>query len=466
MFSARPRGVPTLPFTPATGRTSLFGPLGDMPGVVSFAEGTHNGHSYSPEQIAQLVRNFAKFSTPDPEFGNTWYSPYISINHEEDGPLGLRFGTVTGCRHETLPDGRRGVVLDGSDVPELVAKLIEGGQLSQPSIEVFSVERDPVTGEETGFKDRNGNLVREPVLKCLTLLGDLPPAVKGLPDLPAVQFSARTPSRRFGERVETMQSRQEIIEALKALGFPVEMITGDVADEFLAGVLKTLQSVQAQAGATANPAAGAAADVPQQFAQADGASLTIPAGMAGAATGGVSNGSQPKSVTMKFADASSAAAMAGVLNGVFGRMAGLQTVVARTSQASEAQQLADRRRIIGEWGQRMTGAPGADGKPRPAYMLPAQFNAIAPGLEKFDHVTARKYADGKGTGSALSEELHNLESAFSTPLRTLGVEKLPDPSQDSRANRTPAAGGYGGGDDKAAVLAGMGGYGEKIAAKK
>jgi hypothetical protein len=121
--------------------------------------------------LRSLAANFKKY------LGE--YRPFVSLNHDD----GLRFGRITDC----YLDGDT-LYLDAEGIPVEVGRWVNEGKLAEPSIEFWS-------GPDYVGKD--GRPATGRVLKSLTLLGNQPPAVKGMPPLPAATFAHRGTVRRF-----------------------------------------------------------------------------------------------------------------------------------------------------------------------------------------------------------------------------------------------------------------------------
>lgn len=155
---------------------------GPMKRIAAFRPGTWDGRPVTAEHLRAMVQNFRDLSTgPRP-----YYRPFLSINHED----GLACGTITGADL----DAAATLFLDAANVPGEVLAWAKSDRLQAPSIEFW----DPGL-----FRMPDGSMNRSPVLKCLTLCGNMAPAVKGLPPLSAARFTDYTAARKFTPTPET-----------------------------------------------------------------------------------------------------------------------------------------------------------------------------------------------------------------------------------------------------------------------
>lgn len=189
-----------------------------MSRIASFRPGVWNGVPVSAQDLRDMVRNFAALSAgADP-----WHSAYVSLNHDD----GLSFGRVP--RAELDRDGV--LWLDAADMPAQVGAWVNSGQLQAPSIEFW---------EPGDFPMPDGTLNRTRVLKCLTLLGNNAPGVKGLGRLPVAKFHHAGKARTFSSpRRFTAMDRTAMLQALKTFGMDVGMIPSTVPDAVLESFLK------------------------------------------------------------------------------------------------------------------------------------------------------------------------------------------------------------------------------------
>lgn len=205
-------------------------PTSTMDDIASFRAGVQNGIPYTREQLAEAVDNFNRFSDGSPP----WYVPYLSINHND----GYAFGSIVAARMDG--DVLR---LSAEDIPLPVAQAVKAGRLRSPSIEFFGPKLDDDGNVVDAFRDEDGEMVPGLVIKCLTFLGNIPPAVKGLGPLP-------TPVRKFSHSAGELpvvkfsgesMDRQAMMTALQAAGMDTASITDAVPDEVLKAILDTIQ---------------------------------------------------------------------------------------------------------------------------------------------------------------------------------------------------------------------------------
>jgi hypothetical protein len=372
----------------ATATADTDEPTGPVRGIAAFRPGVHNGLPHSPEFLRQLVANFQKFSTgPAPH-----YTPYVSLNHDD----GLACGDVTAA---TLDGPEPQLVLDADNVPDTVRAWAKGGRLRQPSIEYFEPERDPKTGRVIdGFRDPDGHVVETPVLKALTLLGNKPPAVKGLKPLSAARFThTGGVVRRFSG--EAIMDRQAMLQALQAAGMDVSAVTDAVPDAVLQAMLACVQ----KAAATAPGTTQTMSDDDDTDDDDKGGTQTM------THAGG----------TVKFTDRTGAQRTGTLADFVADQQAQLdalragQTALARDQQQRLTEAKRDKVR-------RFCDELGVAGQ-----LVPAARPAMEQLLLNCDDVTVRKFADGKTDGSELAERMAALKAALPV-VRKFG-DKLADP---------------------------------------
>lgn len=446
--------------------------------IVAFAEGLHNGAYFPPSDLNSIISNFKRFSVAPRPGVRPYYVPFISINHKIGVPdgLGLNFGSITDAYAGKDDWGRQALILDADDIPDVVAQLIKDGQLVQPSIEVFEPSRFPDGRIKDGFRGPDGKVVETPVLKSLTFLGSFAPGVKGLSELPAVEFADRATVRKFSAacRVRKFSSahvgrptkfgsvtmdRAAKIAAIAALpggGEIAATIDDNTPESLIDMILKTLQDKANPASAETPPVT---VNTPSEGFSANGNQLTLPS--VGTATG--SGGQQPSAITLKFSDDNNGRSLATAF-GQFGNwMMAIQnqvgtlaktvnTVASVGANNLEAAKAAKVKRFFDE----MTGS-NADGK---AYMTPEQAAAhqksiLRPGAFDDTPGKVRKFAhDDKQTGTELDEQLDLIRRTYATPVRTFndhgtGTRRLTDPNTGNPRAGVPLVGGgsYGGGDN-------------------
>jgi len=318
-----------------------------MVGIASFRPGVQSGNNgpedYPLTDLRAIADNFKKFSSGERPF----YRPYISLNHDD----GLAFGRVTNAALNDV-DGEPTLVLDGNNIPLPVGSWINSGQLTAPSIEFWPAGT---------FIGPDGQPVNSPVLKCLTLLGNKPPAVKGLPDLPIATFAHRDAIvRRFDGAA--VPDRKTVIDQLMTEGMDVAGITDAIPHAFLIVALDAIRKAKIQTTRRAE--------------------YVTP-------------------VSVEFTDPA--------LSRQFNAL--------REQTARELRDSIDRRKAIvagkvREFRDEMTGAGQAV-----AFMSAAQFQAVEPRLLKLDDVAVRKFADGQATGTVLEEAFAKLRAVHARPVR-------------------------------------------------
>ena len=364
-------------------------PLCRMDGIASFRPGVQNGVPYTADQLHAAVENFHAFSQGSPPH----YTPYISLNHNDH----LAFGKLTDARMagDTL-------TLDGADIPHSVGAMVNGKQLRQPSIEFFLPNTDPATGRIVGgFRGPDGAVVTSPVIKCLTFLGNLPPAVKGLPDLPVATFAHRSAPTTFGGFVRTFSGvptmdRAAMLQALTDAGMDVSGITDVVPDEVLQAMLDVIQD-KAVAPQEAAPEVGAPVVAPMTAAPV----VTAHADPLAAA----GSGATPSAITVKFTDAAGKAVDGGAyLKGLNDQLAGLKARVDAESRRSVGHADAAKRATV----KRFLDEMAAD--PKGARIPPAQRPYHEKVLLAADAVAVVKFADGKTSGTALDELMRDMRA--------------------------------------------------------
>ncbi|MCS7168212.1 MAG: hypothetical protein RMI91_04760 [Gemmatales bacterium] len=146
--------------------------------VEIFAAGTWHGQTFGLAELDQIVENFERLSMRNPPI----VRPPVVIGHDEDQSWLRQSGwPAAGWVQDVWRDGRR-LLAHFSEVPPLVAQLINQRAYRQVSVELY---RDFVhEGQHYGW-----------TLRRVALLGGELPAVRGLADLPLAEFSEpETPS--------------------------------------------------------------------------------------------------------------------------------------------------------------------------------------------------------------------------------------------------------------------------------
>lgn len=363
-----------------------LGPDGPVKGLKVLVPGVRNGFTDTPDSIRLMAEAFAEYSKGD----TPYYRPFVSINHDD----GLSFGRITSA----FVHSDHSFDVDADGVPEKIREWMRKDRLTAPSIEYWP----PNT-----FRRPDGTPDPRPVLKCVTLLGNDAPAVKGLPPLSAAKYRDHSTGVRkysdFGDAVRTgpLVDRQAVASALVALGLPEVLITPSIPDELLQAVLALCQKV--------NPPIPAPVVKMSDTNKPDATQ-------------------QPADAVVKYRDAAGteqelkvpkaleplALQLSGVLDTV-------RTNAAASTAALRSSELEARRAKVRVFRDEMTGR--AD--PKKAFMTPAQFDTQEQLLLMLDHATVRKYADGKTDGTALDEAMDNIRNSFCTPVKVLG-EKIND----------------------------------------
>lgn len=349
-------------------------PLKRLPQVAAFKPGFWNGKSYGLGTLAALARNFGLLSTGD----RPYYRPYVSLNHDD----GLAFGRVSAAE---VKDGT--LFLDADDVPAEVARLSDRGQLQAPSIEFW---------EPGQFTMPDGTPNREPVLKCLTLLGNKPPGVKGLPPLPPATFAHRGKATKFAgtchPRGKLFMDRQAKIEMLKAAGFDASGLTDAVPDPVLDAIVAFVQG--AAAAASPPPAA------------------TPPAAM----SDDKDKDDKDKMDAMKFAAKKFSDQFAGILANQQATLAVIKAQSDALAREHAAQLAAVKTAKIKAFCDELQAA----GRLAPAARADMEFL-----LGKCDDVKVAKFADGKTDGTELAERMARLRAAL--PVVRTFADQMADP---------------------------------------
>lgn len=368
--------------------------LESLTDIASFRPGFWKGRQYTKEFVQALHDNFQRFSTGD----NPYYVPFLNINHKDE----LRHGSIVSARMQgdTL-------MLSANNIPPEVADWLRGKRLDERSIEFY--EPKVINGVQDGFFDESGKLVDGPVIRCLSLLGNESPAVKGLGPLPTPkpqsQFSER--SKRsvsyFSAKVSTMS--QELIDQLKALNFDVSLIPADATDDLLKAIIAAIQATNANTPEplpddnqmSGNPAAGTAVGT----GTAGGASLPAPsaASLAPMQAAGLTP-AQITTVT-KFMDdrALQAVALETQRNSAFLNKLRADAIVYASRMAAD-----EKRRK-----ESVINAFMDEHKNR---INPSQRPGVMRLLMKCDNGTVRAFSDGKTRGTELEEEMKSIVDTY------------------------------------------------------
>lgn len=383
---------------------SMPSPIQLVPGlrkVASFRPGNWNGRNFDKSFVQSLHDNFQKYSSGQ----NPWYTPFVNINHNDE----FRFGRI--AKTELGKDGT--LYLWAENLPQQVADWLTVHMLDERSIEFIEPQIDK-SGQLLGFTGPDGKIVRTPVLKCLSLLGNDVPAVKGLPPIPPVTYQMRDTGGivlKFSSRAGVKRMNEELLNQLRALGFDVSKLPPETTDDQLQNLI---QAIQAIFGGGTNGATNAATGT-------DGTQTNMAqAGTAGVASlnpGQVQTPApalpqlpqltgQPEQLILKFRDTiiGEVRSMLNPINQGLNQIRATQTAI--NSQAMQQAEAVKNGRI-GEFLDRM----GKVGKVSPA---------MRPGVESFlrkcDAVKVSKFsaklADGRESGTELDEQMNLIEATY------------------------------------------------------
>lgn len=162
--------------------------------VEIFATGVWHGQNFGEAELDQIADNFERLCLQNPPV----LRPPVVIGHEEDQSWLQRSGLpAAGWVQDVWREGRR-LLAHFSEVPPLVAQLINQRAYRQVSVELY---QDFVhEGQHYGW-----------TLRRVALLGGELPAVRGLADLPLAEFSEpQSPSIAIVRSVPTVA----IVDAL------------------------------------------------------------------------------------------------------------------------------------------------------------------------------------------------------------------------------------------------------------
>ncbi len=157
--------------------------LGMLRNIKAFSAGVHKGQKYTRDDLASMVENFRKFSSPA-STSKTKVVPPAKIGHEDDQPwlkssegpqrkedTGIpSMGQVVGMRQQGDD-----LFVDVNRMPYKIAKLIDAGAYHKISPEVYDNPPEGVPG-------------KGPMLRALSFLGGELPHIKDLGDLPLCDY--------------------------------------------------------------------------------------------------------------------------------------------------------------------------------------------------------------------------------------------------------------------------------------
>lgn len=375
--------------------------MATIPGLIAFVEGLRNGEVYDESDNDELVENFAKF--------RGYWQPYVSVDHEQNNAWkALSFGDVSNARkgrvkigksgkweptNEAGPGTKSALILDCSDIPDEVAQLVNQGRLPRVSVEFFD--------HTAPFIGPDDKPVMTNVLKSVSLLGAQSEASKGMPRPKAV-FSDRVgkkvtlPASANGRAKRFWSEPNMNLEQLKKILTDAGADVSQINDDGLAALLQMLTAAMGQQAAPPDQPAADATPVMGDDGKpvepdADDKKAKMFADMP---------------TLTKLVDAAVAKATS--------------PLKAQLAKVESANKLATAAKIK-QFRDDMTGVTN----PAKAYMTPVQFKALEPLLTAADDATPKRFADGKGQGTALDEAIAGLRLAYATPVKQFG-DKLQD----------------------------------------
>lgn len=351
--------------------------------VASFRPGVWNGRPFSRQFVQYLYDNFQEYSTGD----KPWYVPFVNLNHNDE----FRFGKIS--KAELDKSGT--LFLWAENLPVSVAQWLDAHMLDERSIEFIEPKIDPKTKAVLGFTLPDGSVCKTPVLKCLSLLGNDVPAVKGLPPMPAVSYMRDT-----GGRVSQFSSRtgprmnQELLNQLQALGFDLSKIPADATDDLLNEILKMVQAANKNVPA---PDPSKMSQLPNPAPAPTLTPTPAPAAPLTPALPGLQG--QPEQVIMKFFDT-----MLAPMRTEMNQLRAQASAAVTNSNASNER---NRDTIVTAFLDRM----GKSGQVSPA-MRPG----VEKSLKRCDYLKVSKFsaklADGREQGTDLEEQMNLIETTY------------------------------------------------------
>jgi hypothetical protein len=252
-----------------------FSLAGQLRQVELWASGHSDGGAYPPELADKLVANFRKFST-----GTDPYLPIpLVVGHDEDQRLleatGLAAaGWLTDVDAITTNEEigpRRKLIGNFNEVPEIAAEWIKTGQFRRVSIEFYE-----------DFVDHAGNH-HGPTIRRVSMLGAIPPRIKGLADLPLVVFAEKQnqPTKVLHFSEGKRMDRTSLIAGLQKLGMDTSLIPDSITDAVLNEFLRALTQASMamptggmQSNTSDRPAEEMQEDTDQAMGKTDGNPVT------------------------------------------------------------------------------------------------------------------------------------------------------------------------------------------------
>lgn len=150
-----------------------------IPGVEIFAAGTHRGQPYTRRDLAQIVANFEKFSSPRAR--KVMLRVPLVIGHEEDQEYLKRTDLpAAGWATRMWLDGDV-LKADFDHVPKQIAELLKDKAFRTTSLEIYDAPPDGIPG-------------KGPMARRTAALGAEIPEVKGLAEIPDPVPSGDAPS--------------------------------------------------------------------------------------------------------------------------------------------------------------------------------------------------------------------------------------------------------------------------------
>lgn len=386
-------------------RHSVSGPMQrQVRGVEIFCTGTHRDQEWSEDDLDEIVKNFDLLSSgDDPEIDVP-----IVIGHEEEQPLldntGIpALGWVRNVRKVPAPGTKdniqagktASIVADFVEVPETIAKLIDGGAYRHVSAEIYDDYTDPA-GTHHGK-----------VLRRVAILGGELPQIKNLADLPLTEYAEKqrttiitflreesampkTKIKRIKKYAEEevptetpapdAVSREELLAGIGEFGLDLGIL-GELTDAQLAEILRGLRMAAESAEIEGDETAMADQDQEKEKPQ-DGIAASDSVGPPIAAAQPAP--ASPKKVTLQYAE-------------VTKRIREAEKKIAATENVIAKRLAQEKKAAIAAFCERMI---------REGKVLPAEVEAgLMDRLMRQDAVS--KFADGK---TELDRQMSEIEA--------------------------------------------------------
>lgn len=214
-------------------------------GVEVFQAGTHRDHTYSTADLDSMIRNFEVLSD--------LFVPRVVIGHEEDQSFLENSGIPSAGVIERLWRDGDTLKADFADVPETIARLINGRAYRSVSAEVY----DDYEHDGKGYGT---------TLRRVALLGGELPQIKTLNDLPLADYAERRGRRavlrlrgrspqpggicRVYSEVQAV-NRDEMLSLVTKFGV-TDTIAQMMSDEILTDLVRVIQTQAAPQPGTVN----------------------------------------------------------------------------------------------------------------------------------------------------------------------------------------------------------------------